>query len=226
MAHLVWDWNGTLLDDLALVVAATNASLASVGGPVVTAEDHRRDYRRPIIAYYEHLLGRALTPEEFVQLDTVFHDAYRVGLPTITLAADARDAIAAWTGTQSLLSMFFHDELMSVVTAHGLHPHLSRVDGLKVPVGGGPKAPHLREHLDALGLAGPECVLIGDSVDDAHAAAEVGAAAVLYAGGFTHVDVLRATGLPVATTLVEAVTLAATVTTNATAVAAGSVALA
>ncbi len=208
MTHLVWDWNGTLLDDLTLVVAATNASLASVGGPSVTADEHRRDYRRPISAYYSHVLGRSLTDEEFAQLDLAFHDAYRSGLPSAALAADAWDAITAWTGSQSLLSMFFHDELVPLVTSHGLHERLSRVDGLRLRVGGGPKAPHLRKHLDELGLKGSDCGLIGDSVDDAHAAQEVGAGIVLYAGGFTHPDTLRSTGFPVATSLVEAVTLA------------------
>ena len=29
--HLVWDWNGTLFDDLALVIIATNKSLALAG---------------------------------------------------------------------------------------------------------------------------------------------------------------------------------------------------
>ena len=208
MAHLVWDWNGTLLDDLALVVAATNASLASAGGPSVTADEHRRDYRRPISAYYEFLLGRPLADGEFVALDTVFHETYRDGVQAIGLAADARAAIAAWGGTQSLLSMWFHHELVPLVETHGLHALLSRVDGLRAAVGGGPKAPHLRAHLDALGLAGPECVLIGDSVDDAHAALEVGAGVVLYAGGFTDPQTLQRTGLPVATTLMEAVALA------------------
>lgn len=208
MAHLVWDWNGTLLDDLTLVVAATNASLNSVGGPSVTAEEHRRDFRRPVIAYYEHVLGRSLTPAEFEQLDRVFHDAYRGGLTDTGLAADALAAIAAWTGSQSLLSMWFHHELVPLVTSHGLHSQLLRVDGLRDRLGGGSKAPYLRAHLDELGLDGPECVLIGDSIDDAHAAQEVGAAVVLYAGGFTDPQRLQATGLPVATTLLEAVTLA------------------
>jgi phosphoglycolate phosphatase-like HAD superfamily hydrolase len=209
VAHLVWDWNGTLLDDLTLVVAATNTSLASVGGPSVSAEEHRRDYRRPISAYYAHVLGRPITDEEFVDLDRAFHDAYRAGLPATLLAADALAAIAAWAGTQSLLSMYFHDELVPAVSARGLNPHLSRVDGLRARVGGGSKAPHLRAHLDALGLTGPECVLIGDSIDDAHAAQEVGAAVVLYTGGFTDPQTLHSTGLPVATTLVEAVAFAA-----------------
>jgi phosphoglycolate phosphatase-like HAD superfamily hydrolase len=209
--HLIWDWNGTLLDDLALVVAATNASLAGVGGPQVTADDHRRDYRRPIAAYYEYVLGRPLVDGEFALLDNAFHDAYRAGLATARLAADALDAVTAWSGTQSLLSMFFHDELVRAVAARGLDPHLSRVDGLRASVGGGPKAPHLRAHLAALGLAGADCVLIGDSVDDADAADEVGSRCVLYTGGFTAEILLRATGRPVAGTLVEAVTLAAAV---------------
>ena len=208
MAHLVWDWNGTLLDDLTLVVAATNASLATVGGPSVTADEHRRDFRRPVSAYYEHVLKRTLMMGEFAALDRAFHDAYRLGLPHTGLVGDAMEAISAWPGTQSLLSMFFHDELLPAVTARGLDDHLSRVDGLRDTLGGGPKAPHLQAHLDALGLPGHGCVLIGDSVDDADAADEVGAAVVLYAGGFTHESTLRATGRPVATTLVEAVTLA------------------
>jgi phosphoglycolate phosphatase-like HAD superfamily hydrolase len=205
MAHLVWDWNGTLLDDIELVVAATNSSLAAVGGPSVTTEDHRRDFRRPISAYYAYVLGRPVADEEFVTLDRVFHDAYRAGLPRCRLALDALDAIGAWSGTQSLLSMFFHHELVPVVTEHGLLDRLQRVDGLRDAVGGGPKEPHLRAHLEALQLRGDECVLIGDSIDDAEAAESVGARVVLYRGGFTDEARLRATGLPVATTLLEAI---------------------
>ena len=205
MAHLVWDWNGTLLDDLDLVVAATNASLATAGGPVVTADEHRRDFRRPVADYYAYALGRPVDSDEFVRLDRAFHDAYRAGLLECALAPDALDAIRAWPGTQSLLSMWFHDELVPEVTRRGLVNLLLRVDGLRSEVGGDRKAGYLAAHLDALEVPAGECVLIGDSVDDAHAAGEVGAGCVLYAGGFTEPSRLVATGLPVAETLVAAV---------------------
>jgi phosphoglycolate phosphatase-like HAD superfamily hydrolase len=207
--HLVWDWNGTLLDDLDLVVAATNASLASVGGPSITVDEHRRDFCRPLAMYYSQVLGRQVSSDEFATLDRAFHDAYRLGLAECRLAGDAMTAIRSWNGSQSLLSMFFHHELVPVVTRHGLVEHLRRVDGLRDPVGGGPKTPHLQAHLEALDIQAQDCVLIGDSVDDAEAAAAVGARIVLYGGGITDMDRLHATGLPVATTLVEAVTLAA-----------------
>ena len=87
--------------------------------------------------------------------------------------------------------MWFHDELVTLVTTHGLLARLSRVDGLRATLGGGTKAPYLRAHLDALGLDGGDSSAIGDSVDDAHAARAVGAGVVLYAGGFTHPDAAR-----------------------------------
>src|SRR3712207_5417164 len=90
--HLVWDWNGTLLDDLSLVVSATNAAFGVVGGPEVTADEHRRDFRRPISDYYGHVLGRPVDDEEFVRLDKTFHEAYRLGLVNVALNADAEAA--------------------------------------------------------------------------------------------------------------------------------------
>jgi phosphoglycolate phosphatase-like HAD superfamily hydrolase len=208
VAHLVWDWNGTLLDDFTLVLAATNASVATFGGPPVTADEHRRDFRRPVADYYAHVLGRALSDEEFGLLDRAFHEAYRQGLATCRLAGDAVEAMSRWPGTQSLLSMFFHDELLVEIDRWGLAHRLTRVDGLRGAVGGHRKAQYLLEHLDALGVAGADCVLIGDSVDDADAARAAGARCVLYAGGFTDTDRLIATGLPVAHSLVEAVQIA------------------
>jgi phosphoglycolate phosphatase-like HAD superfamily hydrolase len=209
VVHLVWDWNGTLLDDLTLVVAATNASLASAGGGPTTAEAHRREFCRPISLYYSRTLGRSVDDAEFAALDRVFHEAYASGLVSTPLAADALTVLDAWSGTQSLLSMWFHRDLVPTVARYGLTRYFTGVDGLRAEVGGGSKAPHLLAHLLALGLSGPECVLIGDSVDDSVAAASVGAGCVLYTGGFTDPDRLRATGRPVADTLAEAVAIAA-----------------
>ena len=206
--HLVWDWNGTLLDDLTLVVSSTNEAFTAVGGRTVDADEHRRVFRRPVAEFYAEVLERAVDAEEFERLDRIFHDAYRLGLTTIQLATDAKTALKSWPGGQSLLSMWFHDELVPALETYGLTGLFTRVDGLRTEVGGDLKAGHLARHLDELGVAGKDAVLIGDSLDDAHAAESVGAGVVLYTGGFTHPARLRAAGLPVADTLVEAVTLA------------------
>ncbi|MFC0528287.1 HAD family hydrolase [Phytohabitans kaempferiae] len=209
--HLVWDWNGTLLDDLPLVVSSTNVAFASVAAPPLTVEAHRRAFRRPVAGFYAEVLGRALEEGEFGRLDKTFHDAYRLGLTTCALAADAQIAMANWIGTQSLLSMWFHHELVPEVQRRGLTASLARIDGLRGTLGGDLKAEHLARHLAELGVDGPSTVLIGDSIDDADAAASVGARCVLYTGGFTDPERLRAVGVPVADTLVDAVRLASRV---------------
>lgn len=206
--HLVWDWNGTLLDDLALVVDATNMAFAAVGGRSLGTEEHRRTFRRPVAEFYAEILERAVDAEEFGRLDKIFHDAYRVGLTTTSLAADAMQAIRSWDGSQSLLSMWFHEELVPAMETYGLAGMFTRIDGLRTAVGGDLKAGHLARHLDELGVDAGDVVLIGDSLDDGAAADSVGAASVLYTGGFTDPARLRASGRPVADTLVAAVRLA------------------
>jgi phosphoglycolate phosphatase-like HAD superfamily hydrolase len=210
--HLVWDWNGTLLNDLNLVVSATNVALAAAAGPTMTADEHRARFRRPISDYYAQVLGRALEEGEFERLDKLFHDAYRLGLANCALAADAPAALRSWPGSQSLLSMWFHEELVPAVERYGLTAHFRRVDGLRASVGGQRKASYLAQHLAALGVDGRSAVLIGDSIDDAEAADSVGARCVLYTGGFTDPARLRSSGWPVADSLTEAVELAARLT--------------
>jgi phosphoglycolate phosphatase-like HAD superfamily hydrolase len=205
---LVWDWNGTLLNDLGLVVSSSNAAFTSAGGRAVDADEHRRRFRRPIAEFYAEVLERAVDADEFERLDGIFHDAYRMGLTTTSLAADAMAAIKSWPGTQSLLSMWFHDELVPAVETYGLAGVFARVDGLRTAVGGDLKGRHLAQHLAELRIPADRVVLIGDSLDDAAAAASVGGACVLYTGGFTDPGRLRASGQPVADTLLAAVEVA------------------
>ncbi|WP_020520573.1 HAD family hydrolase [Catelliglobosispora koreensis] len=202
--HLVWDWNGTLLDDFHIVVESTNAAFVHAGGQPISADRHRRNFRRPIIDFYSDELGRRLDEPEFVRLNDVFHNHYRAAMISCALAADAHDAMASWNGTQSLLSMWYHDELIAAVGRFGLS--FARVDGSREFREH--KAEALAEHLDELKIKGEDAVLIGDSIDDAHAAEAAGARCVLYAGGFTDPDVLRGHGAPVADTLTAAVLLA------------------
>ncbi len=57
MPHVIWDWNGTLFDDLAIVVASVNASLTQLGAPPIDEGGYRDHFTRPVHVFYEHLLG-------------------------------------------------------------------------------------------------------------------------------------------------------------------------
>lgn len=208
--HVVWDWNGTLLDDLPIVVEAVNRSIGSFGAGPIDADSYRDHYTRPVRAFYHSLLGRKILDPEWERLNDDFHEAYYELATGVGLAPDAMEAIElvdslGWT--QSLLSMSEHDWLESIVSRLGLMPRMSRVDGLEGEMGGR-KAGYLKAHLERLGIDGTSVVMIGDTPDDVAAARTVGGTPVLYHGGSHHLELLNAQGVPVAESLVEAVEIA------------------
>jgi phosphoglycolate phosphatase-like HAD superfamily hydrolase len=214
--HIVWDWNGTLLDDFPQVVLAAGRAARDVLGMGLDADDYRRCYARPVRRLYENLAGRSLTEAEWSALNQRYHDTYRAQLTSVRPAPDARAALAAVEAagiTQSLLSMWAHEELVALVGELGLGAALIGLDGLPSSGAGDRKAPWLARHLERLrrgplpGLEAGEVVVVGDSLDDAAAAAEVGARAVLVDGGSHHVADLERTGSPVAGTLLGALAL-------------------
>ncbi|MQA09288.1 MAG: HAD hydrolase-like protein [Pseudonocardiaceae bacterium] len=208
--HIVWDWNGTLLDDNHAVVAAVNNVCTAFDRPEITLQEWRSLYSRPLVRCYERLLGRALDEDGWTKLDALYHNEYRELLPTCGLADGAVDLLHGWRaagGSQSLLSMWFHHELVSLVNEFGLAEVFARIDGLRRETGGGSKAEHLVEHLDAQGLDPAEVVLVGDVVDDARAAEQVGARCVLVSTGVMHHSALEETGAPVADSIGAALRL-------------------
>ncbi|SEG78461.1 Phosphoglycolate phosphatase, HAD superfamily [Actinacidiphila yanglinensis] len=210
-AHLVWDWNGTLFNDFEAVVGATNASFAELGLPPVTAERYRELYCIPVPLFYERLLGRRPSDEEWTVMDAGFHRHYWTLAEGCGLAEGAAELLAArqaMGATQSLCSLAPHQELMPFVAAHGISGHFQRIDGRTGPASEG-KAGQMARHLAALeGLDGRPVVVIGDALDDAAAAAHVGAFAVLYTGGSHSRATLESVGVPVVDSLAEAVRLA------------------
>jgi len=209
--HLVWDWNGTLLNDLEAVVAATNATFRAHGLPVVTTDRYRELATMPIPTFYERLIGRPLVEGEWEVLDALFHDHYELERVRCGLAAGAAELLAEWGAagrSQSLLSMWHHEALIPLVQSLGLERHFVRVDGRTGP-NGGHKAEHLVRHLAAMAVDPADAVVVGDSIDDAWAAQHVGARCVLHTGGFYARSTLSAAGVPVVDSLAEAVEMAA-----------------
>lgn len=210
--HIVWDWNGTLLDDNHAVVSAVNTVCTAFEREPIDIDEWRALFGRPLLKCYERLLRRSLDEQDWARIDVLYHDAYRTLLDTCELAKGVPEALREWADTgrsQSLLSMWFHDELVELVTARGLFDLFVRVDGLRAEVGGGSKVEHLHRHLDALELDARDVVLIGDVLDDAHAAEQAGTRCVLVTTGVTSRAALEETGRPVVDSVPEALALLA-----------------
>ncbi|MEU9078862.1 HAD family hydrolase [Kitasatospora sp. NPDC004745] len=210
--HIVWDWNGTLFHDMEAVLGASNAAFATIGVGPMTLQEYREQYEIPIPRFYQRLLGRLPSAEEWLLLDDAFHARYHELRQECGLTEGARELLDGWGEaghSQSLLSMYEHEKLLPLVDTFGLTTRFLRVDGRSGP-SGGQKAEQLARHLAALGeqVDPARTVLIGDAADDALAALSAGAHAVLYTGGSHTREKLEPVGVPVVDTLAEAVELA------------------
>jgi len=210
ISHVVWDWNGTLLDDNHAVLAAVNEVCAGFGRADLTWAEWQAAYARPMRLSYEQLLERALDDEEWTRVDKLYHERYDALLHTCALAIGVSEVLQHCVDngrTQSLLSMWFHSRLTPTVEGFGLTPYFTRVDGLADEVGGGSKADSLMRHLEFQNLDPAEVVLIGDVVDDADAARAAGTHSILVTTGAMTRSALEATGVPVTDSITEALRL-------------------
>lgn len=129
------------------------------------------------------------------------------------LASGAVELLGGWRAaghSQSILSMYEHEELVPLVRGFGIEEHFVRVDGRTGPSGGS-KAEHMVRHVGALvggGVDPGRVVVVGDAVDDAVAAERAGVGAVLYTGGSHGRASLEGAGVPVVDSLGEAVAVA------------------
>lgn len=198
--HIVWDWNGTLLDDFQAVLESTNAVLAEFGGGVLTVDDYRRQFTRPIRHFNELILDRPLSDEEWERAHMLFHTHYDIQAASAELAPGARACLERLAGAgvgQSLLSMWQQEPLIRRLDGFGIAGFFNQIDGER-GVTDMTKAVRLGAHLAGLATPTSSVMLIGDSLDDAAAAQALGTAALLVGHGSCHLHQdLEATGYPV-----------------------------
>jgi phosphoglycolate phosphatase-like HAD superfamily hydrolase len=215
-AHIIWDWNGTLLHDIHVVIEATNASFAEIGIPPISLERYRELFCVPIPRFYERLIGRLPSEEEWAVMDSAFDRHYTARADAVGLAEGAAGLLDAWQAagrTQSMCSLAAHDRLLPWVSRLGIDRHFVRIDGNRGDGVLNGKAQQMARHVAALdrmldGVDASRAVVIGDATDDALAAAHAGAKAVLYTGGSHSRRSLLSAGVPVVDSLAEAVTVA------------------
>ena len=65
--HIIWDWNGTLLNDNWLCVDVINTLLKKRGMPLTTLNTYKEIFVFPVIEYY-HKLGFEFTDESFEEV--------------------------------------------------------------------------------------------------------------------------------------------------------------
>ena len=202
--HIIWDWNGTLLDDLDYSIGVMNALLARRQLALLDRARYHALFDFPVRAYYERL-GFDPAVDPFEKLSTEFisgYDARRTDAPLHVQTAATLTAVRKIGLSQSILSAYRHETLHEIVAHFGLTAHFDHIAGLdnihahsKLALG--------RDLVARLGVAPTEILLVGDTLHDHDVARELGIASALIAAGHHPAERLRQTGAPVYATLAD-----------------------
>lgn len=200
-AHVVWDWNGTLLDDLWLCMESLNLLLARVGKPPIDVATYQRIFNFPVIDVYRDLgFDTSRTAFEAMSRDFMAHyEAHRL---ECTLQKGARrfiHAVHACGISQSVLSAYRHDYLTSIIADHDLEKYFVHLSG-NDDIFANDKSYRAPGHLKKLGVPAESVLYVGDTLHDVETARAMGVQCVLIDhGAHAHQsrERLLASGVPV-----------------------------
>lgn len=195
---IVWDWNGTLLDDVELCMTSINRLLQEHHLPQLDHEHYQRVFQFPIIEYYRKA-GFDFEQESFESLAHRYMRYYQPRSLNCSLYAHAQDVLRSFQEKgkrQVLLSASRLDYLRDQLSRYPIAPFFEEVLGIH-DVYARSKASLAQRFIAHSGIDPQGVVFAGDSVHDYEVASAAGCRCVLIANGHEHKDKLKQCGCPV-----------------------------
>ena len=182
--HVIWDWNGTLLNDVDFCRKIINRILVENDLPELSLKKYREIFTFPVQNYYE-AAGLDFSKTSFEVLGKDFIDEYESKKLTCSLHDNAVEALSAIHKAgigQSVLSAYLHDKLVNILDHYDLRKYFDNIIGLDNIYAG--SKTHLGLMLiEQLNLPGNEVLFMGDTLHDAEVAKAMGVDCVLIANG-------------------------------------------
>ncbi len=195
--HVVWDWNGTLIDDVDVFVSSLNAMLRRRRLQMVDRDAYRDVFDFPVRDYY-HRLGFDLKNEDWDALTGEFHDGL-VAASGMGVRPDAypllRELQSAGIGL-SVLSALEQRRLETALVEAALMPFFAFIHG-SLDLNGHSKLDRGHELSRLLALPPEAICLVGDTTHDHQVAQALGWHCVLLDAGHHSRRRLEPLGRPV-----------------------------
>lgn len=179
--YIIWDWNGTLLDDAEAAMASVNDMLSERNMPPLDMKRYRECIGVPIIKFYEKVFD--LENEDYEEILKSYNEGYLRHLETTTLSEGAKDALEYFKEngcTQLIVSSSNNDQLTANIKKYGIYDYFDTILGASDYLATSKierAIKYLEKHCDGKAL------VIGDLIHDAEMAKEIGADCILLSTG-------------------------------------------
>jgi phosphoglycolate phosphatase len=195
--HVIWDWNGTLLDDVELCFSTINSLLKKRNlPPIADIAAYREIFGFPVVDYYRRA-GFDFTKEPFAVPAAEFIELYHSDNGRFRLYEGAVEALAAVDKMglkQIILSASEQNNLRSQTGLFDIERYFDDILGIS-DIYAGSKTDLGQKYIDSSDIQ--KAVIIGDTVHDHEVAETLGIDCILIADGHQPKYKLRQCGVPV-----------------------------
>ncbi len=181
---IIWDWNGTLLDDVDECIRCMNRMLKQRNLPLLTKNVYRRIFTFPVKDYYR-AAGFDFEKEDFEIPAMEFIRYYHQLLKDSRLFPNVVKVLGYFNDkgiTQSILSAMEHDSLVASLKDKKIYRYFDFVLGINDHYAHS-KTETGRELIGKMNFGKNEMVMIGDSLHDLEVADKLGIDCLLIANG-------------------------------------------
>jgi len=193
---IIWDWNGTLLNDIELCVLTINELLERRNLPLLSVNDYKEVFSFPVKNYYQKIgFDFKIEPFEIPALE--FINRYNEQVQECNLHEDAYKVLSYFQSvgiSQFMLSAMKQDVLEDCLKSQQIGHFFEHVSGLDNHYADS-KMENGKRLISGLNLNVAELVLIGDTVHDFEVATELGCQCILVANGHQSREILQTTGV-------------------------------
>ncbi len=204
--HIIWDWNGTLLDDVNIAISAMNCLLKRRNLPLLDTDRYRDVFTFPVKNYYARL-GFDFDKEPFEELAFEFISEFSIEKHGFKLHNEAKavlDNVRRLGIGQSILSASQESELKDFINKLGIPEYFINIAGLNDHYAIS-KAARGKELLASLNLRPEQVVLIGDTLHDYDVSKELGCDCLLVSNGHQNYKRISSCNANIVKTLSEVI---------------------
>lgn len=203
---VIWDWNGTLLNDIDLCISTINNLLFKRNLPLIDVEKYKEVFSFPVKDYYERI-GFDFQKEPFEIPAREFIDAYNRAVVSCNLHSEVLtvlEKLKQQDKQQIILSAMEQSALEMTLNQHQIMNYFDIVSGLDNHYAVS-KLDNGKALIKKLQLNPSEICLIGDTTHDFEVAEALGCKCILVADGHQSEERLKETGCDVIGALSELV---------------------
>ncbi len=201
---IIWDFNGTLLDDVEICRQAINRMLEARNLTQLSLEKYRDVFSFPVIEYYKKV-GFDFNIAEWDTVAMEFINQYHQKLPECGLTPFVTETLQYFKQQgyrQAIISAMQHDSLLKSVADLGIFDFFDFIGGIGDHYAHS-KIDNAINYFRSTGINPDQTTLIGDTLHDSEVAAELHCNCILVATGHQSFARLTETGLSVIHNLSE-----------------------